>query len=121
MGFLRRSADREPVLVLATALGVVGLAAGALGPPIRRGMGKDASQYYGAPTTAAQKKAIADSVVRGHTQGVLERSLREERARNSSAVGFWVKKAVGSTPELLRSSDVEGGHVVRKSSVLLKN
>ena len=121
MGFLRRSADREPVVVLSVALGVFGLTASAIGPPIRRGMGKDVRAYYGAPQTAAEKQQDEESLKRRGPSARAQRYAEGERARSNAEVGFWVKQHVGSNPQLLKSSDIDGGHVVRKSSVLIKD
>jgi|TARA_B110000208_G_scaffold41602_1_gene55084 hypothetical protein len=49
LNYCRRSFDRHPWIVMSTAMGVVGFAFAALGPPIRRGLtGNQMRSYYGA-------------------------------------------------------------------------
>ena len=108
----------QPQVVLSFALGIFGLAAGALGPPLRRSLGYSTGAYYGAATTARQVADAADAQARQ----VAARAGQEARARKNehATETFWVKGDVGGIPTLVRSSDVEGGHVVRKSSVIIK-
>ena len=102
--------------MLASVLGVFGLAAGALGPPLRRAMGKDARQYYGNPKSARDVRLEQEANAR--TAKAATNALA--RVPDTRVASFWVKGTVGSIPALQRTSDVEGAHMVRKSSVLLQ-
>ena len=45
--FMRRSLDKEPMVVLGGALGAVGVGFALAGPPIRRALGYETFQWYG--------------------------------------------------------------------------
>jgi hypothetical protein len=124
MSFIRRSADREPVVVFATFLGIAGIAAGAFVPPIRRALGADTRQYFGTPQSEAAKAAKAASSARVLGHGVLARTVREEAAAHPECATVWVKGAVGEQPSLVRSTDVDSegnAYAIRRSSVVLKH
>ena len=117
LNFMRRSADREPVVVLSTALGVFGLAVAGLGPPINRATGGDTRYYFGTEKSEQQKALEADFARAKGAAGRAQKAKRD--AASGKVASFWVKQTVGSQPRLLRSTDIDGGHIVRKSSILL--
>ncbi len=45
--FARRLLDREPMVVIATGIGVLGIATAAFVPRIRHSLGYNVDQYYG--------------------------------------------------------------------------
>jgi hypothetical protein len=75
--FFLRSLDREPMVVVATALGLVGVSFALLGPKIRKRLGYETFQWHGVDhEKLAVEKAHAAEFVReiGGQAPVLKRS-----------------------------------------------
>jgi len=60
--FVRRSLDKEPVVVLSVGMSLVGMGFAAFGPPLRDALGYDASNYY-QRKSAVYKPVHADALL----------------------------------------------------------